>query len=243
MVSQSKVSPLNANSPRMRKTNRARLLNRVCALALLAGASFYVQPAVALTTGFDDLTDTSAGFGGTPIANGYQGLNWTNWSVLNTADAAAIFGPSGATPGTVSTPNVAYNADGQEAIFSSTTPFNLNSAYLTSVWNDNLQVTITGKLNGVTKDVATFTLSATLATLETFNFGDINEVDLLVTVAGTPHSGYSGAGTQVALDNLTISAVPLPAALPLFATGLGTLGLLGWRRKRKAKGAIPHAVA
>jgi hypothetical protein len=30
------------------------------------------------------------------------------------------------------------------------------------------------------------------------------------------------------------STVPLPAALPLFATGLGALGLLGWRRKRKA---------
>ena len=28
---------------------------------------------------------------------------------------------------------------------------------------------------------------------------------------------------------------PLPAALPLFATGLGALGLLGWRRKRKAQ--------
>ena len=27
---------------------------------------------------------------------------------------------------------------------------------------------------------------------------------------------------------------PLPGALPLFATGLGALGLLGWRRKRKA---------
>jgi hypothetical protein len=27
--------------------------------------------------------------------------------------------------------------------------------------------------------------------------------------------------------------VPLPAALPLFATGLGVLGLLGWRRKKK----------
>ena len=28
-------------------------------------------------------------------------------------------------------------------------------------------------------------------------------------------------------------AVRLPAALPMFATGLGVLGLLGWRRKRK----------
>jgi len=26
---------------------------------------------------------------------------------------------------------------------------------------------------------------------------------------------------------------PLPATLPLFATGLGAFGLLGWRRKRK----------
>ena len=30
-------------------------------------------------------------------------------------------------------------------------------------------------------------------------------------------------------------STPLPAALPLFATGLGVLGLLGWRRKRKAE--------
>ena len=28
---------------------------------------------------------------------------------------------------------------------------------------------------------------------------------------------------------------PLPATLPLLATGLGGLGLLGWRRKRKAQ--------
>jgi hypothetical protein len=29
------------------------------------------------------------------------------------------------------------------------------------------------------------------------------------------------------------AATPLPAALPLFATGLGALGLLGWRKKRR----------
>jgi hypothetical protein len=33
----------------------------------------------------------------------------------------------------------------------------------------------------------------------------------------------------------TVGTTPLPAALPLFATGLGALGLLGWRRKRKAR--------
>ena len=31
----------------------------------------------------------------------------------------------------------------------------------------------------------------------------------------------------------TSTVTPLPGALPLFATGLGALGLLGWRRKRK----------
>jgi hypothetical protein len=38
-------------------------------------------------------------------------------------------------------------------------------------------------------------------------------------------------------DQLVVRAIPdvtaIPNALPLFATGLGALGLLGWRRKRK----------
>lgn len=29
------------------------------------------------------------------------------------------------------------------------------------------------------------------------------------------------------------SATPLPGTLPLFVSGLGALGLMGWRRKRK----------
>jgi hypothetical protein len=31
------------------------------------------------------------------------------------------------------------------------------------------------------------------------------------------------------------ATTPLPATLPLFATGIGGLGLLGWRRKRKTQ--------
>jgi hypothetical protein len=34
------------------------------------------------------------------------------------------------------------------------------------------------------------------------------------------------------------SATPLPAGLPLFATGLGALGLLGWFRKRKVRASL-----
>jgi hypothetical protein len=38
-------------------------------------------------------------------------------------------------------------------------------------------------------------------------------------------------GLLIAPSNALI-VTPLPAAFPLFATGLGILGLLGWRRKR-----------
>ena len=47
---------------------------------------------------------------------------------------------------------------------------------------------------------------------------------------------YADAPQTVADWTVTAAAAttPLPAALPLFATGLGGLGLLGWRRKKKA---------
>lgn len=41
--------------------------------------------------------------------------------------------------------------------------------------------------------------------------------------------------TLISIDVAFGSATPVPGALPLFASGLGALGLLGWRRKRKAQ--------
>jgi hypothetical protein len=49
---------------------------------------------------------------------------------------------------------------------------------------------------------------------------------------GDPSLGFSILEDRT--DLLTFSETPLPATLPLFFSGAGTLGLLGWRRKRRA---------
>jgi hypothetical protein len=50
------------------------------------------------------------------------------------------------------------------------------------------------------------------------------------TIGGNGNCPVGQFGGNIEFANAT----PLPAALPLFATGVGALGLLGWRRKRKA---------
>jgi hypothetical protein len=56
--------------------------------------------------------------------------------------------------------------------------------------------------------------------------------------------GYCDYHEPGAIDTpiaFSATLTPLPAALPLFATGLGAVGLLGWRRKRKAAAALAAA--
>jgi hypothetical protein len=73
-----------------------------------------------------------------------------------------------------------------------------------------------------------------------------SDADIAIVFGGTFSSSISTAiapslftsnEDYADFNNITtsgpVSATPLPAALPLFATGLGALGLLGWRRKRK----------
>lgn len=91
----------------------------------------------------------------------------------------------------------------------------------------------------------------------------INYSDNLTIVGGTTFSFADAAGTlwQIVVNGLTIgpnsggamsnyltaqvtdppggvSQAPLPAALPLFASGLGAIGLFGWRRRRKNAASI-----
>ena len=67
------------------------------------------------------------------------------------------------------------------------------------------------------------TFSQTIATTP----GDTYVIELLYS-NNTAFNGSAPSEFRVS----TTAATPLPAALPLFATGLGGLGLLGWRRRK-----------
>lgn len=101
----------------------------------------------------------------------------------------------------------------------------------------------------------------------TLNTGPMPGNSLLLVLPVSSLSGYAGGGISAAVlyqtglppeqfidecdvggsscGSLTAQTspptTPLPAALPLFATGLGAMGLLGWRRKRKGTAAIAAA--
>lgn len=55
----------------------------------------------------------------------------------------------------------------------------------------------------------------------------------------TAYSGFSSAF----VDGVNVSAVPLPATLPLLATGVGVMGLFCWCRNRKDKRTNVAALA
>jgi hypothetical protein len=57
------------------------------------------------------------------------------------------------------------------------------------------------------------------------------------TITSAIFSLGTTAGVNVTGTPGTPSAVPLPGALPLFATGLAGLGLIKWRKKRNAQAA------
>ena len=91
--------------------------------------------------------------------------------------------------------------------------------YVTPGFPNNFDVS-GGAITGVSfqGDLGTYHLSIVLQT-------GLNNAILFNNAVG------SGEGGPVTYE--AAAETPLPAALPLFATGLGALGLLGWRRKRK----------
>ena len=110
-----------------------------------------------------------------------------------------------------------------------------NTAKITGQWStDDLggDILINGVSTGQSITVPNaFTQFFSFSVLSGFIAG-INTLDFLVV--NTPCGSCDGVNpTALRVEMTGTAATPLPAALPLFASGLGALGLLGWRRKRK----------
>ena len=116
--------------------------------------------------------------------------------------------------------------------------FNASTASIFGQWSsDNAGIAIL--LNGV--DIVTlgnpygppFSYEHWVSFAITGGFlGGLNTLDFIVQNGNGEDDTFGPTALRVEMTG-TATATPLPAALPLFATGLGALGLLGWRRKRK----------
>jgi len=58
------------------------------------------------------------------------------------------------------------------------------------------------------------------------------------TLTGGSFQSVVLTSSQNAFEFADLQATPIPATLPLFVTGAGLVGFLGWRGKRKRKGAM-----
>ena len=124
----------------------------------------------------------------------------------------------------------------------------LNVANVTVVDTQNTQTVFNVNQNGsfnytmsVTSGVEYLVQMSALAEVEQTSAGASVIVDPTFEI--DPNFAYASDFQILFSSGIGNSpnATPLPAALPLFATGLGTLGLFGWRRRRKNAAAIATA--
>jgi hypothetical protein len=209
-------------------------------LAFVAGLAL-ADPASARVITFDDVPNNSLY---NHVPNPYAGFDWSPHFLV--VDGKNYPYPSGYQSGVVSKANVAFNADGKPVFFSRRMPFELDSFYLTAAWRDGLQVTVIGRLNGVTVDSKTLTVNTSGSTLETFDW-DVNDV-ILESSGGVP-VGF--AGYEFVLDNVRISpvteasarftsfgAVPESPTWVLMLIGFAGLGFAAYNCPKKHRFAL-----
>lgn len=187
-----------------------------------------MQSAFATLLTFDDLPPGAFPAPGyTVIPNGYGGLNWGNFGVLDGLELDPSYGYNA---GLVSADNVAFNLYGDSAsISASRGSFDLESAYLTSALNSVpvQQIQVEGFVGCTMVYNNIYTVNNQGPTLINFDYVGIQSVT------------FTSGSQQFAMDNLTV-AVPEPDTLGFWAAGAAGVALrFGLRRSRfpRAEGA------
>jgi hypothetical protein len=196
---------------------------RHVALAAMAIGMTAAAPAGAALIDFDTLANSDD-----PIANGYAGLDWDNLFVLEPAKEAPIGGlPAAVVSGT----KVAYAGYDAPATISGLAGHLLESAYFTAAFNNGLTIQAQGfNGNNLVHDVS-FVVDTTGPTFYNFGWRDISKV-VFTSSGGTEKDKWT-FGTNFALDSLSVSAVPEPAAWATMILGLAVVGAAARTRSRR----------
>ncbi len=201
----------------------------VCALT----AFFAATRTWATVVTFDELSETASG---SYIASGYQGLVWSNFIAYNAIldtnlPPSTGGGLSGLYYGMVSASNAATGGFLGLSEIDSSTNINFLSAYLTGAWNSNLNIEVQGFRGPNLLYDTTMVASATSPTLFTFDYLNINR--LTFNSFGGQSAGFSGGGSNFAMDNFDFDFVPEPSSFLLTTAG----ALMLWSVvKRKPRG-------
>ena len=142
---------------------------------------------------------------------------------------------------------------GDNAFSASGTPFDITAAFTFTEPTPTGATTDTGSVTGTV--VHGGSASETLAIVWPnqpieFDFADGTKLDVTLqdfylncTTNNCLGGPYYMSGTFLVLNGPTtsedppVSGTPIPGALPLMASGLGVLGFVGWRRKRRKAAA------
>lgn len=160
-----------------------------------------------------------------PIYDGYAGFHWDNFVAVWGGYSA--WSDKGFGHSVVSERNAAYNGSGDPASFSSDTPFDLTSIFVTKAWNDGYT-----RFVGYVGSVQTYMLDVYSTTEAPVPVSFPNWLGVTRVEISIPDDSFVSVIDNLVING-TVSQLPIPAAAWLLGTGL--LGMAGVGRKKKAQ--------